>query len=259
MVDIDIAALRLAAPHMHSFVIASPNGNETGSANHYLGGQGQIEVGTGQRVVQPVSKPRQLHRRDGAVNNAFMPGARRWFSIASENHVAAAAIQRIGLRPVQAGLQVSRWCDPEFIRVIVQNPVRLKFVASKQRHTGHPCRLGTDLCGLIDNRGNAHALELGQNIPRSVVGAVIGGNDMVDTMRQMECDVVANDVGFISNQQTHHKFHARIFLEETGSAKAIKGLDTNKPPQVNKKPARNSSRGKVARTPGSPQAPRHPE
>ena len=99
---------------------------------------------------------------------------------------------------------------PELVRVRVQDPVRPEVGRREPRHARHPLALAEIVAGLANQVEDAVARVAHEDLGCPVLGPVVGGDDEVDTGREVVRDLRVDDVGLVPREKGHDELHAAV-------------------------------------------------
>ncbi len=97
---------------------------------------------------------------------------------------------------------------PELVRIGVQNPVGAEFRRGEPRHARDPLALAHLVARLPDQMQDAGALVPFEDLRRSVLRAVVRGDDEVDPGMQVKRDLCVDDVRLVAHEERHDELHA---------------------------------------------------
>ena len=107
-------------------------------------------------------------------------------------------------------LQVAAPPVPELVRVRVEDPVGAEVGRREARHARDPLALAEIVAGLADQVEHAVARVPLEDLGRPVLRPVVGGDDEVDTGREVVRDLRVDDVGLVAREKGHDELHAAV-------------------------------------------------
>ena len=121
-------------------------------------------------------------------------------------------------------LQLAAPPMPELVRVRVQDPVRPEVGRREPRHARHPLALAEIVAGLADQVEDALARVAHEDLGCPVLGPVVGGDDEVDTGREVVRDLRVDDVGLVPREKGHDELHAAVEVSGAPGTATAGGL-----------------------------------
>ncbi len=183
---------RQRRPVQEDIVVALPDLDASQGPMADLGGQRQAE-----RADRPVLAVDHHARSLFAIP----PGERRM--VPAPDLERRAAGRGLG----QHLLQGRAGRRPELVVVIVDHPIGRVLRGRQPGHPGHPFGLAEFVLGLVDKLRAARADVFAHDCRRLISRPVVGDDEEIDALLQMELDVLAQQLAGIPDQQGHQQLH----------------------------------------------------